>query len=63
MNELHSHDVSCPYCGECFELLVDASVPRQEYIEDCEVCCRPIVLLVTVVAEGHVDVVASCEDD
>jgi hypothetical protein len=23
-------------------MLLDASVPKQTYIEDCEVCCNPI---------------------
>lgn len=23
-------------------MVLDLSVPRQTYIEDCEVCCRPI---------------------
>jgi Cysteine-rich CPXCG len=32
----------CPYCGENISMVLDASVPRQTYIEDCEVCCRPI---------------------
>ena len=35
-------DVDCPYCGEPITLVVDLSVPEQEYIEDCFVCCRPI---------------------
>ena len=35
-------DVHCPYCGEPLELLVDASEDGQRYIEDCQVCCRPI---------------------
>ena len=34
----------CPYCGEPITVLVDTSEPAQEYIEDCEVCCRPMVL-------------------
>ena len=34
--------VSCPYCGEGISLLIDHSIPAQTYIEDCEVCCRPI---------------------
>ena len=34
----------CPYCGERIELVVDASVPEQQYIEDCQVCCRPMVV-------------------
>ena len=37
--------VNCPYCGEAIELLIDDSVPEQEYIEDCSVCCRPITVL------------------
>ncbi len=35
-------EVDCPYCGESITLVVDLSVPEQEYIEDCFVCCRPI---------------------
>jgi hypothetical protein len=32
----------CPYCGEPVELTVDpGSGPRQDYVEDCPVCCRP----------------------
>lgn len=38
--------VQCPYCGESFETNVDASAGDQEYIEDCQVCCRPIVFSV-----------------
>jgi len=32
----------CPYCAERIELLVDNSEAHQSYIEDCEVCCRPM---------------------
>lgn len=35
-------DMQCPYCGESITLLVDDSVDHQRYIEDCQVCCRPI---------------------
>lgn len=48
MNQLASKTITCPYCGEPIELVIDCSIPDQEYIEDCEVCCRPINLLVTV---------------
>jgi hypothetical protein len=23
-------------------MIIDASIPQQSYIEDCEVCCNPI---------------------
>ncbi len=36
--------VDCPYCGESIELVVDLSVGHQSYIEDCHVCCQPIVV-------------------
>lgn len=42
MNNLASRAVECPYCGETIEVLIDCSVAEQSYIEDCQVCCRPI---------------------
>ncbi|MBC8283988.1 MAG: CPXCG motif-containing cysteine-rich protein [Nitrospinae bacterium] len=33
---------NCPYCAQKISVLVDLSVSTQNYIEDCEVCCRPI---------------------
>jgi len=32
----------CPYCGEEISMVLDLSVRRQSYVEDCEVCCKPI---------------------
>lgn len=43
----------CPYCGEPIELVVDCSISRQQYIEDCEVCCRPIEINVEVDEGGN----------
>ena len=34
--------VQCPYCGERLETRVDLTADEPAYIEDCEVCCRPI---------------------
>jgi len=41
MLETESYD--CPYCGEPAEAVLDLSGGDQSYIEDCPVCCRPIV--------------------
>ena len=46
-----SRMADCPYCGERFELVLDPSVADQEYVEDCFVCCRPIVVSVQVSAD------------
>jgi cysteine-rich CPXCG protein len=37
-------DVVCPHCGESFPLQVDTSQSEQTLIEDCSICCRPIIL-------------------
>jgi len=52
MNRLSNKHINCPYCGESIELVIDCSVPEQDYIEDCEVCCRPINLSVCVDQKG-----------
>lgn len=36
------HFFSCPYCYEEISMLLDPSITKQKYIEDCEVCCNPI---------------------
>ena len=53
MQPLQTAHIRCPYCGELVSLVVDCSVERQEYIEDCSVCCRPIAIAV-VIANGEV---------
>jgi Cysteine-rich CPXCG len=45
--------VSCPYCGEAFETLVDVSAGSASYIEDCQVCCQPIEMSLTVDDSGE----------
>ena len=63
MNELIERQVSCPYCGERIEVLLDASVSHQTYIEDCQVCCRPINFDVSISQGGDVVVRVSHEDE
>jgi hypothetical protein len=46
-------NVQCPYCGETFEAEIDVSGGSQEYIEDCQVCCQPIVFRIEVNADGE----------
>jgi hypothetical protein len=44
--------IRCPFCGERFEALVDASGGAADYVEDCPVCCRPIELHLRTGADG-----------
>ncbi len=42
-------DVVCPYCGEGVTISVDpGGGSAQEYVEDCEVCCNPWTVTVSV---------------
>jgi len=43
----------CPYCGERFEAVADASGGDAEYVEDCPVCCRPITFRLGADADGN----------
>jgi len=36
------HEFQCPYCWESITMLLDSSIAKQTYIEDCEICCNPI---------------------
>ena len=50
-------DVSCPFCGEVGTLLIDVTAGRrQQYVEDCWVCCRPMEVTVVVHSHDEVDV-------
>ena len=60
---LPSFEIQCPYCGESIEILVDDSVGEQRYIEDCQVCCRPISISVSVDEDGALRVDAAGEDE
>jgi len=58
---------TCPYCGEPVQLVVDEGADEQDYIEDCQVCCRPMRVVARLNgadADGlQVDIELRREDD
>lgn len=48
MDLLQTHNLNCPYCGETIQIVIDCSISEQEYIDDCQVCCRPISIFITI---------------
>ena len=54
MNLLQGHEATCPHCWETISLTLDLSVPEQSYIEDCPVCCRPMLVSYSA-ADGELD--------
>lgn len=55
---------TCPYCGEPVELALDpGGGPRQSYVEDCPVCCRPWQVTATWDGEGRARVALRSEEE
>ena len=63
MQQMATRKVECPYCGETIEVVIDCSVSQQDYIEDCQVCCRPIDFNVTIDQVGDPFVAVSHENE
>ena len=49
------HSFTCPYCWEEISMVLDPSVRRQTYVEDCEVCCHPIEISYTIEDDALVE--------
>ena len=63
MADLIERNIGCPYCGETITVLVDDSLREQNYVEDCQVCCRPIVVDVRIDNDGAANVKARTENE
>jgi transcription elongation factor Elf1 len=63
MNQLIEKAIGCPYCGETINVLIDSADVNQQYIEDCQVCCKPINFLVFESIEGELAVNVYSDDD
>ncbi len=56
--------VVCPYCSEPVEIALDpGSGSVQQYVEDCEVCCRPWQVDVRYGSDGGADVSVTALDE
>lgn len=54
----------CDHCGEENELFVDRTVAnRQQFTEDCEVCCRPNLVTIVIEDAENIWIDAEREDD
>ena len=53
----------CPYCWEPLTLLVDENDFGVDYVEDCQVCCRPMVVTAFLDGDGDATVTLRREDD
>ena len=63
MHQLIEKQIDCPYCGETIDILIDNSLSEQNYIEDCQVCCRPIQMNILVDDHDQLLVRVAHEDE
>jgi hypothetical protein len=63
MNQLIEESIVCPYCSETIKVLIDSSDMDQQYIEDCQVCCKPINFLIYENIRGSIAVRIYSEDE
>lgn len=63
MTTLSEERISCPYCGESITVLIDDTDSNEEYIEDCQVCCRPITFNVTTHMNGELYISVRSENE
>ncbi|MGE0351957.1 MAG: CPXCG motif-containing cysteine-rich protein [Gemmatimonadales bacterium] len=56
--------VRCPYCRERMKIALDpGGGESQEYVQDCEVCCRPWQVEVEYQVDGSAEVSLSPLDE
>jgi hypothetical protein len=63
MRMLPVESIQCPYCGESIDIVIDDSVEHQQYVEDCQVCCRPIDITVRIGSAGAITVRCRAENE
>jgi transcription elongation factor Elf1 len=54
--------VGCPSCGESISVLLDLSGGDQSYVEDCQVCCRPMQISFDVNDDEFTNLQVDCAD-
>tara|TARA_B110000503_G_C7064795_1_gene378264 strand:- start:613 stop:801 length:189 start_codon:yes stop_codon:yes gene_type:complete len=62
MDALEEAKISCPYCGEPIHILLNPEDIGQAYVEDCQVCCKPIEMTVYW-ADGELGVTARSDNE
>jgi hypothetical protein len=56
-------EIHCPYCWQSYETSADLTLGTQNYIEDCQHCCHPIEIEVSVTDDGREAMVQACRPD
>ncbi len=53
--------VTCPYCWELLDIVIDHTDEENQQVIDCQVCCQPIVIRIHY-ADGNLELQAEREN-
>lgn len=56
-------ELQCPWCGEPYGSMLDLTDASRSYIEDCQICCRPIEVRLDVSERGELENVSTSRSD
>ena len=57
-------EFNCPYCAAVASIAIEETAGRrQNFITDCEVCCRPIEIEVDIDSDGYINFIAKREGE
>lgn len=56
-------ELQCPWCGEPYGSMLDLTDASRSYIEDCQVCCRPLEVRLQVSERGELESVSTSRAD
>lgn len=63
MSLQNNYFIACPYCLEHTEVMIDISAGPQQYTEDCEVCCHPILFNIHIDGDKITNIEARKENE
>jgi hypothetical protein len=55
--------LNCPWCGEVFGSAVDLTTGDRSWVEDCQICCRPMRVTLDLDEKGAIADVSTHRDD
>ena len=55
--------LTCPWCGEAFGTAVDLTTGDRTWVEDCQVCCRPMRVTLDLDEKGAIAELTAHRDD
>lgn len=63
MQPIETVEDTCPYCGTAVTVELDSTTSCTDFVEDCQVCCAPILYQVLLDGLGEVVQIRACREN